>query len=351
MAIARRAGDLPAVIAAFAAGELSEDQTRAICERAPAHIDATISDLARQLTVTQLRRLLSQYPPVAVGDGGDGDEKAAPAEAHQVTYGADRDGRWRLRATLPPDEGAVVEQALDAARDRLFHGDDDLREGTPPTEVTAADALLHIAAAYLATPGADPGSDPDRFKAIIHVEAGNDGPQAGWHLGGALPAWVRRYLTCDVAVQVAVDDHGRPVGLSSTQRTAPRWLRRLVEHRDGGCRVPGCGVRKHLHIHHVVHAEDDGPTATANLVALCRWHHRLHHRGELTIVGDADEPDGLTIVAADGRSLTATPRPRPPDPDTARPAAAPYQHPPGERLDYWWIDLPDPPPPEQHALN
>ncbi len=41
-----------------------------------------------------------------------------------------------------------------------------------------------------------------------------------------------------------------------------------------------------------MHWEDGGPTDTANLVALCGFHHRLHHRGGLGIAGRWVHPDG-----------------------------------------------------------
>jgi hypothetical protein len=118
----------------------------------------------------------------------------------------------------------------------------------------------------------------------------------------------------------------------------------LIEHRDGGCRVPGCPATRQLHIHHVVHWEDGGGTDTDNLIALCRRHHRIHHTGGLGIAGNADQPDGpdghtgIAFTDPDGRRLPPAGRPRPPDKPPG-PAAEdlgiptdPYQHPWGERL-------------------
>ena len=46
-------------------------------------------------------------------------------ETRDVSFGADDDGTWRLRAALPLDEGAVIEAALVACRDRIFHDTED----------------------------------------------------------------------------------------------------------------------------------------------------------------------------------------------------------------------------------
>ena len=43
-------------------------------------------------------------------------------------------------------------------------------------------------------------------------------------------------------------------------------------------------------VHHVVHWADGGPTALANLVLLCRRHHRMVH-----------EPGGFRLELIDGR--------------------------------------------------
>lgn len=121
----------------------------------------------------------------------------------------------------------------------------------------------------------------------------------------------------------------------------------VVEDRDRGCRVPGCSRSRGLQIHHVVHWEDGGPTDTTNLVALC-GRHRLHHRGQLDISGDAEKPDGLVFTDARGRRLTGCGRPAPPGPELARAAGrlglqpATYVHPPGERLDTRWVYFDEP---------
>ena len=76
-----------------------------------------------------------------------------------------------------------------------------------------------------------------------------------------------------------------------TTRVINRRLRRALEHRDPTCAVPGCGATRGLHAHHIRHWEDGGPTELDNLVLVCPYHHRLHHRGVITITGPAAPPD------------------------------------------------------------
>ncbi len=77
-----------------------------------------------------------------------------------------------------------------------------------------------------------------------------------------------------------------------------RRLRRALEHRDRTCVVPGCGATRGLHAHHIRHWQDGGATELANLVLVCPYHHRAHHRGLITITGPADN---LTVADSAGR--------------------------------------------------
>ncbi len=44
-------------------------------------------------------------------------------EKRSLSFWSDDDGSWHLNATLPADEGAVIETALAAKRDELFRRD------------------------------------------------------------------------------------------------------------------------------------------------------------------------------------------------------------------------------------
>ena len=89
-----------------------------------------------------------------------------------------------------------------------------------------------------------------------------------------------------------------------------RRLRRALEYRHPTCAVPGCGATRGLHAHHIQHWEDGGPTELHNLVLLCPYHHRLHHRGIITITGP---PDNLTVTDSTGRHTTPRSLARPPN--------------------------------------
>jgi len=137
---------------------------------------------------------------------------------------------------------------------------------------------------------------------------------------------------------------GRSVSLGRSSRIVPEWLRRVIEDRDQGCRVPGCTSRR-VQIHHIRHWEDGGVTEPANLMALCPRHHRLHHRGLLGIVGDADRPRGLSFIDRFGRTMAGAHPPPPPRADRTVVVSGTWRHPLGERLQTKWLHFGSRPPP------
>jgi hypothetical protein len=271
LSMARRRAELPATSAAFDAGELCEDQVAVICRHAPAAVDAQVAGLARAATVTQLRRALGSYPfdhePAGPDQAGptEPSQPTAPEEARGVSFGHTESGSWRLSAVLPPDEGALVERALLAARDELFAaGQGDPAPRTLPdrapaaSEVSWADAFVAMAERSL---GAGAGSRPhhERHLVLLHVGTEGDGRTgAHLHLGPALSEGLRRFVGCDARIRPVMESGGRPVSVGRAFRTVPERTRIVVEDRDRGCRVPGCDRDRWLHVHHIEHWEDGG---------------------------------------------------------------------------------------------
>jgi HNH endonuclease len=93
---------------------------------------------------------------------------------------------------------------------------------------------------------------------------------------------------------------GRLVEVGARTRTIPPALRRALQHRDSGCRFPGCGVRV-AEGHHIRHWARGGPTTLSNLAMLCRRHHRAVHEEGYQIEREAEgalvfrRPNGWTI--------------------------------------------------------
>ena len=342
VAIARRATELPDCVDAFRRGELAIDQMAAIANRAPWWTDNEICDLAKFLTVGQLRRTLAKYPfpdipspddasgPADPGPTADepdnarsGDAEAASAP-HRMWWGIGDDGVFRLHAECDPLDGMIIEAAINEARDALF------QRGV--TDVTDIDALVEMAQRSLAT--VESPARRDRFRTNIHLRT--DGTACDAH-GWNLPDAIRQYINCDGLLSPVFVDGAIPISVGRTQRMVPQRTRLLVLLRDQGCTVPGCNETHHLGVHHIVHWENGGPTDTWNLIALCPRHHRMHHRGELGITGNADTPRRVTYTNRHGRPLGSTgAKPEPPGAAPPTPDGV-YEHPLGERLDERWL--------------
>ena len=334
-AVAHRFGEFPRCTAGLREGRLSLDQVGVIAARAGAGSDEHYAALASVATVAQLRtavRLESRPEP---------EPSPSPQRSVVKTSGAHGAG-WRI--TLPDDEAAVFEAALGSHLDGLItewkrdHGEGEvLAEGRPPMPNTADAFLALVEAGWDAEAARRPHGQ--RTTVVVHVDVAQR--VGALPLGPLLSDAERRYLSCDATCEVWFEREGQVIGAGRATRTVNRRLRRALEHRDRCCAVPGCGATRGLHAHHITHWEDGGSTELANLVLLCPYHHRLHHRGGITITGPADR---LVVLDGDGHRLLPGSLARPPH--RPPPDVAPYPGPTGERADWWWYQpfQPQPPP-------
>jgi hypothetical protein len=347
--VARRVGELPECWARFRAGCLGEDAMVRIARRVPHERDAEIAALAPRLLISQLDRILRALPEQPTGAEGPEPERA-------LTLREGRGGWLHGRFCLPPDDAALVQVGLSAARDAEFRDRHDLAPHDvvdPATELGArrvgwADALVRMAAT--ATDALDPtlertGQRAERHLVVLHHDVDPHGVLGPGQLdlGPVVPQPVARYMACDAKVQAVIHRAGRLVGIHPTDRTVDRALRRYLARRDQGCTHPTCTQRRWLHAHHIAHWEDGGLTTPENLTLLCPFHHRALHHGAFTIDGD---PEAGTLefldrhgtpIEAPGLDPPPDPPPgRPPDPDEGgppdRPPPSPYTPPLGERL-------------------
>ena len=341
-AMARELGDYPTVAAELAAGRITEDHAYAIVTCVdPAH-ERSVATSAGAWTVAQVRRYSANFPkprPEPESADDDGKEKREREPVDVLRFGWNDQGRFTGGFDLGAESGSILERALRAARSRVFKersGVDADDEGTDDDAtgglalISWAEAFARLAHAGLA--GLDPdtaaGHRPgDRYQVLLHVDLDRlSGSRL--HLGPTLTTAQRQLLTCDVDVRTVLWEAGRPVGLGRRRRTADGPLRALIEDRDRGCRH--CGARGFLHIHHLVHWEQDGPTDPDNLVALCTRCHRDIHAGRLRATGDPTRPDGLTFLDSHGRPLP-TPATSPPGPEPpahlrrAKPYSGPHR--------------------------
>lgn len=322
--VAQRGEELATTTVMMAEGRLTLDQAAVIAKHVPDWAVGQVERLAELTTVTQLRRAVVQYPFEEPGE-----QQSAPAQEPASLSMSTFNGRFHLRFETNASDGALVQQALQEAKDALFTAGNE--------KATLADALVEMANRSLAA--VTSVSRRDNYRVMLHLST--DG--TGWlERRGALPSELRRNLTCDGTVRPVWETEGQPVSVGRSQRIVPHRTRRLVEDRDKGCRYPGCPATGFLENHHIVHWEDGGPTDYDNLVSLCPGHHADQHKGHFEIVGDPSSPGGLEFRARAGWTLGRSSPPGPvPLPDRPPPIREGIR---GERLGLRWVHFVEPAP-------
>lgn len=325
----------PGMHAALAAGRVTDRHVRILLERTRVIDDAATLvligeqalPLAEQLTPPRFEDALEQ-----VIIAFDPDAPARRKKAH-----ADRDV-WTCRL---PDGMAMLGITTDAAtvaamHERIRAAAKDLqaaRGGTAAARAGDTDATMHAcaadaAAAIILGTQAEDGSvvfDPEA-QTVVHVQLvidletlrGERDNPALLH-GCPIPASMARdiagyarafrRIVTDPVTGVALD-YGR-------EQYLPGPLRDYVLHRDGGCRIPGCGCRSIalLDMDHALRFPD-GPSDPSNTGALSRRCHQIKTAGLIDLVDG--RPDGsVTLVTMLGQRVRIPPRPfmgwQPPD--------------------------------------
>jgi hypothetical protein len=102
------------------------------------------------------------------------------------------------------------------------------------------------------------------------------------------------------------DADGRITEVGARTRTIPPSLRRALQHRDRGCRFPGCALPVGQG-HHIRHWAHGGPTTLSNLALLCRRHHRAVHEEGYQVERQVDGE--LWFRRPDGQPIPGVPAP------------------------------------------
>jgi Domain of unknown function (DUF222)/HNH endonuclease len=335
--VARRLEEFPRCGQAMREGRLSLDQVGVIAARAGEGSDEHYAELARSASVSQLRTAVKLEPRP--------EPDPRPQPPASITKTTDEQfTRWRIK--LGHLDAAKFDAALASHRDALIaewkhdHGSGEpTSDIAPPLPGTVEAFIRLVEAGWDAEAARRPHGQ--HTTVVVHVDV--EQRAATLHLGPLLSEAERQYLTCDATCEVWFQRYGEVIGAGRATRVISRRLRRALEHRHPMCAVPGCGATRGLHAHHLRHWEDGGPTELSNLVLVCPYHHRLHHRGIITITGPADD---LIVTDSAGRSLSPGSLARPPT--QPPPAVAPYPGPTGERADWWWYEPFQPQPPPSH---
>jgi hypothetical protein len=325
--VARALENLPEIRAGFASGELSYSKVRAMTRVATPANEGVLVSIARHGTASHVEKLVRKYRWTQRRDA----EKTAQSQHlnRSVHWYFDENDTFVLNARLPPEIGALVAQALQAAEDVLREEVRDERDELRPhvdvnelawssastaRSANRADALRLVAEAFLAmrSDETEATSSADRFQVVVHVdqavlmknieEDDSEPHRAELDRGPALALETVRRLSCDgTVVGVLEGRDGEPLNIGRKTRSISPAIDRALRARDRGCRFPGCDRTRFCQGHHVKHWIDGGETNLRNLVTLCTFHHTLLHEGRFGVTATDDgmfvftRPDGSRI--------------------------------------------------------
>jgi hypothetical protein len=316
--VARALEALPLLAEALASGQVSYAKVRALTRVATPETEARLLGVARAGTAAHVERIVRGWR--SVDRQAEARETTLRHASRALHVYQDEDGMVVLRGRLEPEVGALLVQALAAAREALYQrarvsdgavGHGNVSAETPSMAQRQADALALLAETALHH-GLDPGAPGERYHVVVHVDAEvlADPDQPGQSVleeGARVSAETSRRLACDASrVVMRHDEEGRVVEIGARTRTIPPALRRALHHRDRGCRFPGCGVRFGQG-HHLRHWAHGGPTTLSNLALLCRRHHRAVHEEGYQVARGSD--GALRFRRPDGRPLPDVPPP------------------------------------------
>jgi hypothetical protein len=302
--VARALGEMPRTRRALEDGEISLVAATVLVAAGETNAEAfegseqVLVDAARTLPFREFRFVVEHWRQAA-------DPRTAAAEADRIyelrrlhvspTLG----GMVRVDGDLDPETGQTFITALRALQDPDARRPGDIRTAAQ----RRADALGEICRQWLdATERPSVARERPHVVVTVDLQAlGGGASRAELEDAGAISASAARRLACDAGVSRVIT-RGRTQPLEVGRRTpvVPAGLRRAVVVRDRHCRFPGCD-RPHswCDAHHAVHWADGGQTSLANLVLLCRRHHRLvHERFGLTMEDGQPvfrRPDGSVI--------------------------------------------------------
>jgi uncharacterized protein DUF222/HNH endonuclease len=304
---------LPALAAAFAAGDVTADQVAAVApiardeHRSAAveqdvdlvEIDAALTAIATSQPHQVLGQAVHRYLAMLDQDGPEPD----PTEGRRLAIVRHADGAITGRFDLDAVGGEKLQTALESvvqagrcAGDERTRAqqladalvqlcDNQLAAGTLPTlRGHKPQVIVKIGVEYLTDPATGPGAAETGF-------------------GAAISAARARWLACDGAVtRIVMGPDGTPLDYGRTVRLVPPHVRRAAEVRDRGCMFTGCGAPTWwCDVHHLIEWINGGETNLENSALLCERHHtKVHHGFRVERQPDGRwrtwRPDGTEIL-------------------------------------------------------
>ncbi len=177
--VARALATLPRLAQALARGELSYAKVRALTRVATPETEERLLAVGRAGTAEHVERIVRGWR--RVDRLAEAQETARRHKSRALHVYQDEDGMVVFRGRLAPEVGAVLIQALTAAREALYqkaHAQSvpaetsaaDVSAEPPTMAQQQADALALVAETALHH-GIDPGAPGERYQVVVHVDA------------------------------------------------------------------------------------------------------------------------------------------------------------------------------------
>jgi len=257
--------------------------------------------LAEHASAAQVERLVAAYRRTF-----DPTRRKEADERHtkqSVQWFTDDDGSFVMQVRLDPEDGTFLRGVIEANTEGSIR--ERPRERRETVGMRRAAALMEMAV-LAAGSDAVPLEAADRYLVMVNVDetvlTHDEGTRCELDGGPGLPAETARRVACDAScVRIVRDALSQVVDVGRKTRVIPRWMRRQLHARDGGCVFPGCSERRIVIGHHIHHWTRGGETELRNLIELCAFHHRLVHEGGWTVTFDGVrlvtffEPDGTPV--------------------------------------------------------
>jgi hypothetical protein len=325
--VAEKVKDLPQLMSAMSAGEITFDKVRAVVDVATPRNDRELCEAAKELNVRELAEVARTSAARARS------AFVSPSRSeHDSRYVRFNDSRRTMSVQLPEESYAQTKACVDA------HADLVASEEKTPLDHRRCDGLMGIIDSV--TPGhgsgrTTPGSSdtttsgtttsgtttttptptaPNPFFVVAHVplkdlvdEAGDTSELAAeLEHHGLIDVETVQRIACDATVVVAVDDKlGHTMYEGRARRFPSGAQRREVIRRDRQCRFPGCANATFAAVHHIKPWGTGGRTDLENLCLLCEHHHGVVHRNGWSMTGNPNEE--LTVVGPTGRVMVSRP--------------------------------------------
>ncbi|WP_026195989.1 HNH endonuclease signature motif containing protein [Corynebacterium lubricantis] len=296
-------------------GEISYSALRMILKYMTYENEFSLVDLARELTIEELRLALAGLDPA---------EEPKPT-ADKLTYHVDEDGRVVGSFNLNPIDGAnflsaikigelsfkedfgglqgddfADDEAVDKAHDEAEHPDPSRFGMTPrANKLLGLRGLLNIARSQPIQCRRAPGAQ-------INVTMTTDGHAFLPFQPGAPSSVLRGVIENGFFKLDLVDENGIVINRGRTQRIATdHQADSVLEQSRRQCGMPGCNNCNYMEIHHLHEWAEGGATDMDNLLALCSSCHTMVTMGQIRI---EKENGDIHYYFPDGSWYTSTKR-------------------------------------------